>query len=150
MRDINRWIGTGRVTNDPDVRYTQGDKPMCISRFRMAVGRKFDKDNADFISCVAFGKTGEGIEKYVKKGTKLEVEGHIQTGSYTNKDGNKVYTTDVVVDDWGFAESKSAQQSQEQGQTQQTAPAQTNVNNGQGLDGFMNIPDAIDEEVPFS
>lgn len=152
MRNLNRWIGNGRLTADPDTKFTEGDKPMCISKFDLAVGRKYDKDKADFISCVAFGKIGESVDKYLKKGTKVDIEGHIQTGSYTNKDGVKVYTTDVVVDDWGFSESKSSQNAQAgqpaQRQSSNSAPAQPS--GGESIDGFMNIPDGIGEELPFA
>lgn len=142
MRDVNRVVCTGRAVKDPDVKYTTGDKPMCISRFSLAVGRKFKNDEADFINFVAFGKSAEGIEKFVKKGTKLAIEGHIQTGSYTNKDGNKVYTTEVVVDDWCFCESKAAQA--------QTAPQASAPAQAQTANDFMNIPDALSDSLPFA
>ena len=108
---MNKVILMGRLTRDPEVRYTQGDNASAVARFSLAVDRRFKKDGeqtADFISCVAFGKTGEFIEKYGHKGTKFVVEGRIQTGSYTNKDGQKVYTTDVVVEQVEFAESKAS------------------------------------------
>ena len=108
---MNKVILMGRLTRDPEVRYTQGDNASAVARFSLAVDRRFKKDGeqtADFINCVAFGKTGEFIEKYGRKGTKFVVEGRIQTGSYTNKDGQKVYTTDVVVEQVEFAESKSS------------------------------------------
>ena len=107
---MNKTLLIGRTTKDPDIRYAQSEQPMTIARFNLAVDRRFKKEgeqSADFISCVAFGKTAEFIEKYVFKGTKIAVEGRIQTGSYTNKDGNKVYTTDVVVEQVEFAESKT-------------------------------------------
>ena len=110
---MNKTILIGRSTKDADVRYSQGDKPMAIARISLAVDRKFKQDGqptADFINCIAFGKTAEVIEKYVVKGTKIAVCGHIQTGSYTNKDGQKVYTTDVVIDELEFCESRSSQQ----------------------------------------
>ena len=140
---MNKVILMGRLTRDPEVRYTQGDNAMAIARYSLAVDRRFKRDgepDADFINCVAFGKAGEFAEKYLKKGTKIAVVGRIQTGSYTNKDGQKVYTTDVVVEEQEFAESKG------NGSTEgnQTAKAPTSS------DGFMNIPDGIDEELPFN
>lgn len=142
---MNKVILMGRLCADPDVRYTTGDKPTCIARYRLAVNRMYNKDGeqqADFISCVAFGKSGEFAEKYLHKGIKIIITGRIQTGSYTNKDGQKVYTTDVVVENHEFAESKGSGGS---GQQEPASPY------GQaGDDGFMNIPDNIDEELPFS
>ena len=139
---MNRVDLIGRPVRDPEVRYSQGDKPMAIASLTLAVDRKFKQDGqptADFINCKAFGKIAEVIEKYVKKGTKIAVTGRIQTGNYTNKDGNKVYTTDVMIEEMEFCESKNANSG--------NAPQQ----NGQGFnsDGFMNIPDGIDEELPF-
>ena len=111
---MNKWVGIGRLTRNADVRYTnkQDGTQMCVARFTLAVDRRFVKkggteQTADFISCVAFGKQGEFVEKYLKQGSKIAVSGRIQTGSYTNKDGNKVYTTDVVIDEVEFAESKN-------------------------------------------
>ena len=138
---MNKVFLAGRLTRDPEVRYTQGDKPAAIARYTLAVDRRFKRDgdaNADFINCVAFGKAAEFAEKYYKKGIKIIVSGRIQTGSYTNKDGQKVYTTDVVVEEQEFVESKSSSQNNSSGHT------------ASGSDGFMNIPDGIDEEVPFS
>ena len=140
---MNKVILMGRLTRDPEVRYTQGDNAMAIARYSLAVDRRFKRDgepDADFINCVALGKSGEFAENYLKKGTKIAVVGRIQTGSYTNKDGQKVYTTDVVVEEQEFAESKG------NGSTEgnQTAKAPTSS------DGFMNIPDGIDEELPFN
>ena len=135
----------GRLTRDPEVRYTQGDNASAVARFSLAVDRRFKKDGeqtADFINCVAFGKTGEFIEKYGRKGTKFVVEGRIQTGSYTNKDGQKVYTTDVVVEQVEFAESKSSADGNTTNNTANSnAPTDTS---------FMDIPDSIDEELPFN
>ena len=109
---MNKAILMGRLTRDPEVRYSQGESPMAIARYTLAVDRRFnrngDENTADFISCVAFGKAGEFAEKYFRKGTKIAVTGRIQTGSYTNKDGVKVYTTDVVVEEQEFAESKNS------------------------------------------
>lgn len=144
---MNKVILMGRLTRDPDVRYTQGDNPTCIARYTLAVDRRTKRegqDSADFIPCVAFGRSGEFVEKYLKKGTKMGVVGRIQTGSYTNKDGVKVFTTEVVVEEQEFAESKNASSG---GQNQ--APQQQKAQDD-GLDGFMNIPDGIDEELPFA
>ena len=110
---MNKVILMGRLTRDPDVRYTQGENSMCIARYTLAVDRRFGRgddsqQNADFISCVAFGRGGEFAEKYLRKGTKIALSGRIQTGSYTNRDGQKVYTTDVVVEEHEFAESRNA------------------------------------------
>lgn len=118
IKMANKWIGMGRLTRDPEIKYTQGDNAMCVVRFSLAVDRKFKREGeptADFINCVAFGKTVEFLERYCHQGTKIVVEGRIQTGSYTNKDGQKVYTTDVVVENIEFAESKaSAEQNKPQ------------------------------------
>lgn len=142
---MNKVILIGRLTNDPEVKYTQGENAMCIARYSLAVDRKFKREGeqtADFIRCVAFGKNGEFAEKYLKKGTKIAVEGRIQTGSYDGKDGNKVYTTDIVVEAHEFCESK--QGSVSDGLSKINAPIETDS------DGFMNIPDGIDEELPFN
>lgn len=136
---MNRVVLMGRLTRDPEVRYSQGENSMAIARYTLAVDRKGTKEQtADFIACVSFGKQGEFVEKYLRKGTKVALEGRIQTGSYTNKDGVKVYTTEVVTDGVEFAESKNSSGQQSSGQ--QDRPAD---------DGFMNIPDGIDEELPF-
>ena len=138
---MNKVILMGRLTKDPDVRYSQGEKTTAVARYALAVDRKFKRDgeaSADFINCIAFGKNGEFAEKYLRKGTKIVVVGRIQTGSYTNKDGQKVYTTDVVVEEQEFAESKKSA-----GESLPPATSHTDK------DGFMNIPDGIDEELPF-
>lgn len=143
---MNKVILMGRLTRDPEVRYTQGDKPMAIARYTLAVDRRYKKENeqsADFIPCVAFGKSAEFVEKYCKKGTKLAVSGRIQTSSYTNREGQKVYTTDVMIEEQEFAESKNSGQST---QTHEKAAKKEE----DGLDGFMDIPDGIDEELPFA
>ncbi len=156
---MNKVVLMGRLARDPDIRYTQGDSPMCIARYTLAVDRRFTRNNqdgqtADFISCVAFGKSGEFVEKYCHKGTKLVVSGRIQTGSYTNRDGQKVYTTDVVAEDQEFAESKSAagNGTGEAVRTDAAAGASgENQSNAEAAgDGFMSIPDGIDEELPFN
>lgn len=142
---MNKAIIMGRLTRDPEIRWTQAgnsQEQMCIARYTLAVDRRQREAGADFIPVVAFGKAGEFAEKYFKKGTKLVVTGRIQTGSYTNKDGAKVYTTEIVAEDQEFAESKAAGQ-QGNGQAAAGQP-QTDDQ------GFMNIPDGIDEELPFS
>ena len=130
----------GRLTRDPDVRYTDGGS--TIARFSLAVDRRFKQEGgetADFINCIAFGKTAEFIEKFIFKGTKIALNGRIQTGSYTNKDGVKVYTTDVVVENVEFAESKN-----------NNSNAGSNVNTSAQNEDFMSMPDGIDEELPFN
>lgn len=144
---MNKVILMGRLCDDPTVRYTQADEPMCIARYRLAVDRRGRHDDgqqtADFINCVAFGKAGEFIEKYCVKGTKLCISGRIQTGSYTNKDGQKVYTTDVVAEQQEFAESKKASEATPAAESK--APEQKPDANG-----FMQIPDGFEEELPFT
>lgn len=135
---MNKWAGIGRLTKDPDVRYTQGEKSMAIARYTLAVDRRFKKDGeptADFISCVAFSKNGELAEKYFHKGMKIAVAGRIQTGSYTNKDGQKVYTTDVIVEEQEFCEKKG------EGESQNAPKAD---------EGFMDLPGNVDSEIPWS
>jgi single-strand DNA-binding protein len=145
---MNKVILMGRLTRDPEVRYSSGDNQMAIARYSIAVDRRGKRDTdgqtADFINCVAFGKAGEFAEKYFHKGTKIAVTGRIQTGSYTNKDGQKVYTTDIVIEEQEFAESKNA--SGDAG----FAPADRPSPSSAAGDGFMNIPDGIDEELPFN
>lgn len=135
----------GRLTSDPEVRYSQGENPTAVAKYTLAVDRRFKRDGeptADFIRCVVFGKPAEFTEKYFRKGTKICISGRIQTGSYTNRDGQKIYTTDVIVEEQDFAESKAA-------------AAQNNIQAGPSPygpapdpDGFMNIPDGIDDEEP--
>lgn len=137
----------GRLTRDPEVRYSQGENPLAIARFTLAVDRRFKRDgeqSADFISCVAFGKQAEHAERYYRQGLKIVVCGRIQTGSYTNRDGVKVYTTEVVVEEQEFAESKASSDAST------ATSSQTTPTNTSGNDGFMNIPDGIDEELPFN
>ncbi len=147
---MNKVILMGRLTRDPEVRYSQGENAMAIARYTLAVDRRFnrngDENTADFINCVAFGRTGEFAEKYLHKGTKIAVTGRIQTGSYTNKDGVRVYTTEVVVEEHEFAESKNASSSGDGG----FAPMGSRPEPAAAVDGFMNIPDGIDEELPFN
>ena len=144
---MNKVILMGRLTRDVETRYTQGNEPMAISRYTLAVDRRFKREGeqeADFINCVAFGRAGEFAEKYFRKGMKVAITGRIQTGSYTNNEGVKVYTTDIVVEDQEFCESKNSGNA-ENGGNSGYMPAST----GAG-DGFMNIPDGIDEELPFN
>ncbi|SER58657.1 single-stranded DNA-binding protein [Butyrivibrio fibrisolvens] len=149
---MNKVILMGRLTRDPDVRYSQGENPLAIARYTLAVDRRFSRKDggdgqqtADFISCKAFGRSGEFAEKYFRKGTKICVTGRIETGSYTNKDGVKVYTTEVVVEDQEFAESKNS------GSGDFSQPAASgSAAPVAAADGFMNIPDGIDEELPFN
>ena len=139
---MNKVILVGRLVKDPDIRYSQGANTTCVARYTLAVDRKFKQEgqpNADFINCIAFGKLGEFAEKYLHKGTKIAVVGRIQTGSYKNKDGNTVYTTDVVVEEQEFCESKSQSNSQPQ-----PTPA-SNDND------WLNIPDNLDDSsLPFN
>lgn len=141
----------GRLTRDPEVRYSQGDNSTAVARYTIAVDRRFtrngDEQQADFINCVAFGRSGEFAEKYFRKGTKICIEGRIQTGSYTNKDGQRVYTTDVVVENQEFAESKNAAGAPAGGFSSGNDVAPEIMGAG---DGFMNIPDGIEEELPFN
>ena len=153
---MNKVILMGRLTRDPEVRYSAGDSSMAIARYTLAVDRRFRRDgenSADFISCVAFGRSAEFAEKYFRQGIKIVVTGRIQTGSYTNRDGQKVYTTEVVVEDQEFAESKAA--SSEHSMARQSAPSPAapsmpSPSQASVGDGFMNIPDGIDEELPFN
>lgn len=148
---MNKVILMGRLTRDPDIRQSQGENAMTIARYTLAVDRRFRRNGADqqadFINIVAFGKSAEFIEKYAHKGTKLVVSGRIQTGSYTNKDGQKVYTTDVVAEDQEFAESKAASGSYQSDTGTSFIPSEE----PSGIDdGFVNVPDGIDEELPFN
>ena len=159
---MNRVILMGRLTRDPEVRYSQGERSMAIARYTLAVDRRGRRNQdgnseqtADFINCVAFDRAGEFAERYFRQGMRVLVSGRIQTGSYTNRDGNKVYTTDVVVEEQEFAESKAVSDSHTSqsssmgagfGAPSQAAPAPSAAS----ADGFMNIPDGIDEELPFS
>ena len=159
---MNKVILCGRLTRDPEVRYSQGAEPMAIARYTLAVDRRRGRSNdpneqsADFISIVAFGKAGEFAEKYLKKGTKMLITGRIQTGSYTNKDGVKVYTTEVVVEDQEFAESKNnASNGGNFDYSANSAPAPASAPSNDPTpaaagEGFMNIPDGSEEELPFN
>lgn len=139
---MNKVILMGRLCADPEVRYSQNQNQTAVARYRLAVDRRFKREGeqtADFISCVAFGKAAEFAEKYLRQGTKIAITGRIQTGSYTNREGQKVYTTDVVVEEQEFAESKGAS-----GNIEGSAPQATDP------DGFMSLPDGINEELPFN
>ena len=145
---MNKVILMGRLTRDPEVRYSQGESANAVARYTLAVDRRFKRDGdatADFINCVAFGRAAEFAEKYLRQGVKIAVTGRIQTGSYTNKDGVRVYTTDVVVEEQEFAESKAASASNSGYQASPSPSPSADIG-----DGFMNIPDGIDEELPFS
>lgn len=140
---MNKVVLMGRLTRNPEVRYSQGENSIAIARYTLAVNRTFkrkgDSQEADFVNCVVFGKSGEFAEKYFTQGMRIIVSGRIQTGSYTNKESQKVYTTEVIVDEQEFADSKNSNSD-----TQHPAPS------GSAGDGFMNIPDGIDEELPFN
>ena len=143
---MNKVIIMGRLTRDPEVRYSAGENATAVARFTLAVNRRYQRDGeptADYISCVAFGRQAEFAEKYLRQGIKMVITGRIQTGSYTNRDGQKVYTTDVVVEDQEFAEKKNAN-GNESGYGAAPAPQATDSQ------GFMNIPDGVDEELPFN
>ena len=146
---MNKVILMGRLTRDPEIRYSQGEQSTAVARYTLAVDRRFrrdgDQQTADFIGCVAFGRQGEFAEKYLRKGIKIAVVGRIQTGSYTNRDGQKVYTTDVVVEEQEFAESKASGE-----RNGGFVPADRPSPSVAAGDGFMNIPDGIDEELPFN
>lgn len=171
---MNKVILMGRLTRDPDVRYSAGENATAVARYTLAVDRRFKRDGeatADFVQCVAFGRSAEFVEKYFRQGNKIAITGRIQTGSYINKDGQKVYTTDVVVEEQEFAESKASadNRSQNSSNSQASAPqnqgrsnqsqqkqqypypgAASNSYPSSSGDGFMNIPDGIDEELPFN
>ena len=144
---MNKVQLVGRLTRDPEIRYSQGENATATARFSVAVNRRFKNSegnyDADFINCVAFGKSAEFVEKYFKKGMAIGLTGRIQTGSYTNKDGQKVYTTDVVVEETEFVESKGASSADN---SNNSGPAPSTAKNND----FMNIPDGVDEELPFN
>ena len=145
---MNKVVLMGRLTRDPEVRYGAGENSTAVARDTIAVDRRFKRDgeqSADFIGCVAFGRNAEFAEKYLRQGTKIVLTGRIQTGSYTNRDGQKVYTTDIVVEEQEFAESKAATAGNGgQGNYSRSSSAPSDAN------GFMNIPDGIDDDLPFS
>ena len=148
---MNRVILMGRLTRDPEVRYSSGERSMAIARYTLAVDRGFKRgdsseQNADFIPCVAFDKAGEFAEKYFRQGMRVLVSGHIQTGSYTNKEGQKVYTTEVIIDNQEFADSKGASDN-----TEGYHGSSSKLKSSASSDGFMNIPDGVDDEgLPFN
>ena len=152
---MNKVILMGRLTRDPDVRYSAGENSTAVARYTLAVDRRFYRDvdaTAVLFGCVAFGRQAEFAEKYLRKGTKIAITGRIQTGSYTNREGQKVYTTDVVVEEQEFAESKNAGGNNggySAPQHNNPAPS-ANTSDLGSADGFMNIPDGIDEELPFN
>ena len=152
--NMNKVILMGRLTRDPDIRYSQGEKATAIARYTLAVDRRFgrsEEQSADFISCVAFGKSAEFAEKYLHQGTKIVVTGRIQTGSYTNRDNQKVYTTDVVVEEHEFAESRNASSGNSANNNSRNVNPDMNPPAAPDDDGFMNIPDDIDDEgLPFN
>ena len=144
---MNKAILMGRLTTDPEVRYSQGENPTAVARYCLAVNRTFKRDgepDADFINCVAFGRAAEFAEKYFRKGMRIVISGRIQTGSYLNRQGVKVYTTDIIVEEQEFAESKSASANNNEPTQEQPIPTPTDGN------GFMSVPDGLDEELPFS
>lgn len=150
---MNKVVLVGRLTRDPEVRYSQGEKSTAICRYTLAVDRRFKRENeqsADFIQCLVFGKSAEFAEKYFRQGLRISISGRIQTGSYTNKDGVKVYTTEVVVEEQEFAQSRNEQGPNNSGQNS-SGQSQNNYAGGpSGDDGFINIPDGIEEELPFN
>ncbi len=165
---MNKVILMGRLTRDPDIRYTQGENSMAVARFSLAVDRRRagadGQREADFINCVTFGKNAEFAERYLHQGTKIVLTGRIQTGSYTNKDGNKVYTTDVVGEDIEFAESKAASENRQSGNNFSSGSSygsgSSSYGGGQSRqddysssvgEGFMNIPEGVEDEgLPFN
>jgi len=144
---MNKVILIGRLTRDPEIRYSQGASSTAVGSFSIAVDRRFKRDgepDADFFDCTAFGKQAEFVERYLKKGTKMVVVGRLQNDNYTNKDGQKVYRTRIMVDELEFAESKNA--ASEGSEYRPSARPEPSA----AGDGFMNIPDGIDEELPFN
>ena len=149
---MNKVILMGRLVRSPEVRYSQGMEPIAVARYTLAVNRRFkrkDEPEADFIPCVAFGKAGEFAEKYFRQGMRVLVSGRLQTGSYVNKDGQRVYTTEVILDDQEFADSKGA--ASDMSGYGQSAPSQRPAPTSAIGDGFMNIPDGVEDEgLPFN
>ena len=147
---MNKVVLVGRLTRDPEVRYSQGDSATAVARYTVAVDRRFKRDGeptADFIPCVVFGRSAEFAEKYFRQGMRISVSGRIQTGSYTNREGVKVYTTEVVIEEQEFAESKAAaSQNNNRGASQPSTPQPSTA----ASDGFMNIPDGLEDELPFN
>ena len=148
---MNRVILMGRLTRDPEIRYSQTGNQLAVARYSLAVDRvpsrnqEADEPTADFINCVAFGKSAEFAERFLRKGTKIAIEGRIRTGRYQNKDGQTVYTTDVVVDRHEFCESRGASQGSDSYSSAGPAPSAP-----AGNDDFMNVGEGIDEDLPFN
>lgn len=144
---MNKVILMGRLTRDPEVRYSQGANATAVARFSLAVDRKFKREGepeADFFNCTCFGKTAESAEKYLKQGTKIAICGRVENDNYTDKNGNKVYGTRILVEEWEFCESKDKSSTTEQ-------KSQNNASGEAGkAEGFMNVPDGLDEELPFN
>ena len=152
---MNKVFLMGRLTRDPDVRQSQGENPITIARYTLAIDRRKTQNNqdpgADFVSCIAFGRNGDFAEKWLHKGTKIVIEGHIQTGSYNNKDNQKIYTTDVVIDSQEFAESRGGLNEEDKAARDQAALEAAGVQmTPEQEQDFMNIPDGIEEELPFN
>ena len=147
---MNKVILMGRLTRDPELRYSTGERQMAIARYTLAVARKVQTNDteADFINCIAFGKSAEFVEKYFRQGQRVLIEGRLQTGSYTNKEGQKVYTTDIIVDAQEFADSKGASDyTSTSSYTQSQRPTPSSANS----DGFMSIPDGFEDDgLPFN
>lgn len=143
---MNKVVLVGRLTRDPEVRYSNAEDPTAIARFTLAVNRRYVKKDseqtADFIGCVAFGKNAEFVEKYFRQGMRVSICGRIQTGNYVNKDGHKVYTTDVIIEEQEFAESKKEMDGGRGAKAFSSPSTDSN--------GFMHIPDGIDEDFPFA
>jgi single-strand DNA-binding protein len=149
---MNKVVLMGRLTKDPVVTYSGAENSLAIARYTLAVDRRVRRDGqqtADFISCKAFGRSAEFVERYLHKGTKVVVSGRIETGSYTNRDGNRVYTTEVVVEEHDFAESKSVSDSNRASYSNSYDAAPAPASDPGSADGFMNIPDGIEDELPF-
>ena len=152
---MNKVVLMGRLTKNPDIRYTQASPAMCIARYTLAVNRRIRREGeqaADFISCVAFGKAGEFAEKYLVQGTKITVSGRLQTGSYTDREGTRRYTTDVIIEEQEFAESKGSSEKRRAAvdpEPEQAADTYPESAPSVNEEGFMSIPEGIQEELPF-
>ena len=143
---MNKVVLMGRLVRDPEIRYSQGENSIAIARYTLAVNRRYanTEQNVDFINCIAFGRLAEVAQKYLKQGSKITLSGRIQTGSYTNKDGIKVYTTDIIVDEQEFAESKSL------GKSQENLPSGRPESGNIVSDYFISIPEGVEAELPFN
>lgn len=151
---MNKVILMGRLTRDPETRYSQGNSSLAIARFSIAVDRRFKRDtdqqDADFFNCTAFGKQAEFVERYLRKGTKVLLTGRVQNDNYTNKEGQKVYSVQVIAEEIEFAESKNASAGSTDGGAGGYRPSEASAPGGMPSDGFMNIPESMDEELPFN